>query len=476
MRRTVKFLMRHFGLRSCNYDIPSSTGRKYQVCLDYHIGRCAGACEDLESVEEYQKHVDAVIMFLSGRRKDLINKLQERMATASNDLKFEEAARLRDTIEAFESIWQKQKVDSAQDIDRDIIAFARDAADATTVVMQIREGILIGRQDFQLAIDKTELDRELLAGFLKQYYNHAENLPGEIYIPIEIEDTLLFESWLSEMKKSKIRLITPQKGEKVKLIAMAETNARLLLDEILLQKMKYKTRVPKASSELQKFLGLDRAPITISCFDVSNLGETDKAASLAFFDRGKPKKAEYRHFKIKNVEGQDDFASMREVIDRYVSRQIEAEIPLPDLMMVDGGKGQLSVAKEVLNSHGLNDQPVIGLAKRLEEVYIPDQTAPVSIPRHSTAIRLLKLVRDEAHRFAITYHRKLRSRRIIGSELENISGIGENRRNLLLKHFGSMKKIREASYDEIKSVKGMPQSTARRIYDYFHSDQSNRRK
>lgn len=474
MRRTLKFLMRHFGIRSCNYEIPSSTGRKYKVCLDYHIGRCAGACIDEESSEEYKKHVDAVIYFLSGRQSDLIASLNQRMNKASEDTQFEEAARLRDTIEAMESVWRKQKVDVAQGINRDVISYAREDKDAVAAVMQIREGILIGRQDMQLKANPEISEEDLLSGFLKQFYNHTENLPEEIFLPVPISEGKLIEKWLSKSKGMKIKILTPQRGDKVKLVSMAETNARLVLDEMLLQRKKYKERIPASAAALRKILRLDKAPQTISCFDVSNLGSTDKAASLVYFEKGKPKKSEYRHFKIKTVEGQDDFAAMREVFSRYVKRRKEENKKLPNLMMVDGGKGQLSIAVEVLTQHQIKNQPIIGLAKKLEEVFLPNQSEPVYIPKNSPAINLLKRVRDEAHRFAITYHRKLRSKRTIKSELDNIPGVGPSRRKALLKHFGSVKKIKNAAVDEISQIKGIPSKLAQDIYSHIHSGKNKK--
>lgn len=472
MRRTWKFLMHHFGLRSCNLEIPSSTGRKYKVCLDYHIGRCGGPCEGLQTEEQYHKHVEAVILFLSGRRTDLIKRLQEQMRQASAEMHFEEAGRVRDTIAAMESVQQKQKVDSAADIDRDVVAFAREDAEAAAVVLQIREGILIGRQDIQLRTDAETPDEEMLAGFLHQYYNESENLPEEIYLPVAVGEASLIEDWLSGRKGSKVRLVFPQKGEKQKLVVMAETNARLILDEILLQKRKYQEKVPASAASLQQLLRLEKSPLTISCFDISNLGQTDKAASLVYFEKGKPKKSEYRHFKIKTVEGQDDFACMREVITRYVTRRVEEGKPLPDLMMVDGGKGQLAVAKDVLDGRALHSQPVIGLAKRLEEVFLPNQSSPVTIPKTSAAINLLKRVRDEAHRFAVTYHRKLRSKRTITSELEGIKGVGKARLEMLLKHFGSVAAVKEAASDDLAKVPGMPKAVADKVYDHFHTASS----
>ncbi len=467
MRRTLKFLMRHFGLRSCTFEIPSPTGREYKVCLDYHIGRCAGACIGEETEEQYKKHVSAVVMFLSGRQTELINSLKEKMRELSDDLQFEAAAKVRDTIDAMESVWRKQKVDVARDVNRDVVAYARDGHDAVAAVMQIREGLLIGRQDMQLKVGAELTEPELLSGFIKQYYNHAENLPEEIYLPIEIDDTSIVQKWLASIRGGKVQIINPLRGQKVRLVSMAETNARLVLDEILLQKRKYKERIPQSAAALRKILRMDKAPQTISCFDISNLGHTDKAASLVYFERGKPKKSEYRHFKIKTVEGQDDFASMQEVFTRYVKQSVEENKPLPDLMMVDGGKGQLTMAVRVLAEHGIEDQPVIGLAKRLEEVFIPHKSDPMSIPKNSPAINLLKRVRDEAHRFAISYHRKLRSRRTISSELDGITGVGEARRTALLRHFGSVKKLKAASVEEIAEVKGIPTKLAEQIYSHF---------
>ncbi|MFH1700289.1 MAG: excinuclease ABC subunit UvrC [Candidatus Zixiibacteriota bacterium] len=472
MRRTLKFLMRHFGIRSCNYEIPSSTGRKYKVCLDYHIGRCAGACIGEETQADYKKHVDAVIMFLSGRQSDLIGSLKERMQFASGQTLFEEAARLRDTIEAMESVWRRQKVDAAQGINRDVIAYAREDNDAVAVVMQIREGILIGRQDMQLKVNSDISGEELLSGFLKQFYNHAENFPEEIFLPVKIAEEKLIEKWLSKSKGIKTKILTPQRGEKVKLVSMAEANARLVLDEMLLQKKKYYERIPASAAALQKALDLDKAPQTISCFDISNLGQSDKAASLVYFEKGKPKKTEYRHFKIKTVEGQDDFAAMREVITRYVLRRRKENKPLPDLMMVDGGKGQLSVAVEVLNQCKIENQPIIGLAKKLDEVFIPYKSESVFIPKNSPALNLLKRVRDEAHRFAITYHHNLRKNRTIKSELDDIPGVGPSRRKMLLKHFGSVKRVKMASIEEITALKNISAELAQNIYNYFHHEKN----
>jgi excinuclease ABC subunit C len=366
-------------------------------------------------------------------------------------------------VTALESVRQKQKVDSAQDVDRDVIACARDGRDAVAAALQIREGILIGRQDFHLSVDPEVPEGEFVAGFIRQYYHRAENLPQEVYLAAPIDEQSLTEAWLSAAKGEKVVIVVPQKGEKHRLVAMAEANARLLLDELMLQKQKYRDKAPASASALQKVLGLAAPPQTISCFDISNLGATDKAASLVYFEKGKPKKSEYRHFRVKTIEGQDDFGAMREVITRYVTRAKGESRPLPDLMMVDGGKGQLAVAKEVLDGAGFSAQPLIGLAKKLEELFVPGQTGPVSIRRDSPALALLKRVRDEAHRFAITYHRQLRKKRLVKSALDAIPGVGPARREALLRHFGSVKKIREATAGQIAEAPGISARLAEQI-------------
>jgi excinuclease ABC subunit C len=463
MRRTLSYLMQLFKIRTCNYQIPPPEGKKLQVCLDYRINRCMGPCEGLQSQEDYAEAIKSVKLVLSGHGRRLVEQLEAKMHAASKALDFEEARELRDRIEAIKSVWFKQNVDIGEIVDRDIIALAREGNDGLAVVMQIRDGVLIGRQDFRLSAEGDDDDAVVLETFVKQYYNHQPNLPDEICVPSELPDAPLLEEWLRQAKGSKLPIVTPQKGQKVRLLELAARNARLLLDEVMIQKRQVKERTSKMVTSLKDELKLVNSPRRMACFDISNTGETDFVGSCAYFENGKPKKNQYRHFKIKGKSRQDDFTMMREVIGRYFHRLREEDTEPPDLVVVDGGKGQLSSAVAELKSLGFDGQPVIGLAKRLEEVFLPELSDAITIPRGSPALMLLKRIRDEAHRFAIEYNRKVRQKRTIKSQLDDIPGIGPAKRAALLKQFGSVKRIGEASLKEIAAVKGITPQLAERI-------------
>nr|MBN2277083.1 excinuclease ABC subunit UvrC [candidate division Zixibacteria bacterium] len=468
MRRTVEFLCRLFKIRSCNLTIPHPTGKVQKVCLDYRIGRCGGPCENFQTQEEYAEAVDSVLLFLSGRGRTLIDKLEKKMTHYSENMEYESAAEIRDQIEALKSVQQKQKVDAGKIIDRDIIALAREGRDTVVVVMQIREGVLIGRQDFQLRSELDDSEAEVLSGFLKQYYNNQPNLPEEVYLPCDPGDLNLVADWLTRARGRRVYVLTPVKGDKLKLVDLASSNARLLLDELLIQKKGYTERIVKSVQALKDDLSLARSPRSIACVDISNTGTTDAVGSLVYFLNGKPLKSRYRHFRIKGVAGQDDFAMMREVVGRYFYRLKDENDSPPDLLVVDGGKGQLSSVRNEIESIGFENQNIIGLAKRLEEVYLPGHRDPLTIPKSSPGLLLLKRVRDEAHRFAIEYNRKVRTRRTIASALDKIEGVGPRRRDILLKHFGSVKKVRVASLKDIKAVKGIPAPIAEKIFRSLH--------
>ncbi|UCG62099.1 MAG: excinuclease ABC subunit UvrC [Candidatus Zixiibacteriota bacterium] len=463
MRQTVAFLSRLFTIRTCNLVIPAPPGKQHKVCLDYHIQRCGGPCEGFQSEEEYRELVDSVIMVLSGKSKKLISLLTDKMNRASARVQYEEAARIRDQIEAINSVMIKQHVDIGELVDRDIISIAREEKDAVAVVMQLREGVLIGRQDFQLGAEAEEADQVVLESFVTQYYNHQPNMPSEVIVPLELPEVALLERWLKKIKGSRVKVVTPRIGEKLRLVDLAARNARLLLDEMLIQKKRYAERTSKMVTSLKDELGLARSPRTIVCFDISNIGEADTVGSCVFFENARPKKSEYRHFKIKGVVGQDDFKMMREIIGRYFHRLKENKQSPPDLVVVDGGKGQLSSARAELKYLGLDSQPLIALAKKLEEVYKPGAPDPVTISRSSPGLILLKQVRDEAHRFAITYGRKVRSKRTIKSGLDGIPGIGPVKRAALLNRFGSVARIKELSAKELSSVKGINIKLAEKI-------------
>lgn len=463
MNRTVHFLTRLFKIRACNLVIPAPAGKKYKVCLDYRIGRCGGPCEDIQTEASYRDNVNALIMALSGKTKELIGVLGGRMQRASDELRFEEARQLRDQIDALKAVSQKQSVDIGEVSNQDIVGLARESADAIAVVMQFREGALIGRQEFTLETDKDDTDEAVVQSFVTQYYNHQPNIPEEIIVPIELADQKLLERWLKTMASGRVKIIAPKIGGGLRLVQLANKNARLVLDERLIHKKAMSDRTSKMVLSLKEELGLSRSPRTMVCFDISNTGETDSVGSAVFFDNGVPKKGEYRHFKIKGVVGQDDFKMMREVVGRYFYRRKEEKRPMPDLVVVDGGKGQLSSAGAELASLGLKEQSIISLAKRLEEVYLPGRSDPVTIPKSSPALLLLKRIRDEAHRFAITYNRKVRSKRTIKSALDDIDGVGESRRERLLKEFGSVERIRQATPEDLARVKGISTQMAQKI-------------
>jgi excinuclease ABC subunit C len=466
MRQTLRILRRIFPVRSCNVALPSA--RKIKLCLDFYIKRCLGPCEGKIKEKEYREIIDNVCLFLSGRNEALLSHLKQRMQHYARTENFEMAAQIRDQVKALESVMEKQKVADTEKVDRDIIAFARYKKDVCVVALQIREGILIGRQNFHLtALEETE-DKEILSTFFRQYYMHSVVIPPEIILPIEMDDQEMIQDWLASKRKGKVKFLIPQRGEKVRLLEMANYNAQLSLDELLLQKSEAKRKVPQAIKSLEKDLYLSIPPRKIAAFDISNLGSSDAVGSLVFFEDGQPRKSRYRRFKIKTVEGQDDFAMMGEVVRRYFTRLTEEKKEFPDLVLVDGGKGQLSTTLETLNTLGIKNQNVIALAKRLDEIFLPGKSDSLMIPKGSASLKLLQRIRNEAHRFAVEYHRKLRKKRTIKSELDQIPGIGPARRKILLKHFGSVEKIKQASLDELLQAEGISKKTAENIYDYFH--------
>jgi len=463
MHRTLEFLCRLFTIRTCNLVIPHPQGKPYKVCLDYHIKRCGGPCEGFQSREEYAELVKAVIMALQGKSQELIDTLELRMQSASENMDFESAKQFKDQAEALKHVMIRQNVDVGEVVDRDIVSVAREKNDAVAVVMQIRRGILIGRQDFQLEADIANSDEQVIETFVTQYYNFQPNLPEELFLPCDLVGKSVLEAWLLESKGSRVRVITPKAGRKAKLVDLAAANARLLLDELLIQKRGFKERTSKMVVSLKDALALAVLPVRMVCFDISNTGESDAVGSCVYFENAKPKKSEYRHFRIKGVTGQDDFKMMREIIGRYFFRISKEGGKQPDLVVVDGGKGQLSAAKAELDSLGFRAQPVMGLAKRLEEIYLPGATDPLTISKSSPGLILLKRIRDEAHRFAIEFNRKVRTKRTIKSELEKIQGIGPAKVKALLSHFGSVAKVRAATLEEIAGVKGMSTQLAEMV-------------
>jgi excinuclease ABC subunit C len=467
MRRTVKLISRVFMIRSCNLVIPPPKGRSYRVCLDYFIKRCPGPCEFKIAQDAYGELIKGACLFLAGRSRELFDTLRTRMAAAAEEEHFEEAAQLRDQLTALESVVEKQKVSSDDGSNRDILAFDREARDAVVIALQIRDGILIGRQHFHLVADKSDTPESIVTAFIKQYYLDAPLLPDEIYLPVAIEDADLIGGWLREKKGNRVALHHPQRGQKVRLVQMAQENARQVLQEILLQKRGSADRVASSVAALGEAIMLEKPPLTIAAFDISNLGGREPVASCVFFDNAKPVKSEYRHFNVK-AGAPDDFAAMREVVGRYVKRRVADQKPLPDLLLIDGGRGQLSSAAEALHEAGIEDQPMIGLAKRLDEIVFPYQSETLMLPRTSPALHLIQRIRDEAHRFANTFQRKKRAQRTVKSQLDGIAGIGPSRRDALLQHFGSVTAIQQAGIIELTTTPGMTRRAALALWQFMH--------
>ncbi|HRN27969.1 MAG TPA: excinuclease ABC subunit UvrC [Ignavibacteriaceae bacterium] len=456
MRGSLRMINQIFKIRSCKLDLTKKNiaDKKFKVCLDYHIKKCDGPCENLVSVKEYNEMVDEVVKLLKGKTDDLIKDLKTRMQSAVENLEFEKAAELRDKIDQLNSISSKQKIVNDDEEDRDIFAVAFEGKDSTCAVFNIRSGKLIGKKQLKLAIEEGEELSNIYSAAIKFYYGDQVEIPREVIVEIPPEDTDALTEWLRMRSNKKTKIFVPQRGDLKSLVKMCKENAILQLKEIQLQKMKNLGNVSYSVSALQRDLRLKTLPRKIECFDISNLQGTDSVASMVVFEDGKPKKSLYRKFIIKTVEGPDDFSSMREVIERRYSRLKEENQPLPDLIMVDGGKGQLSSAVEILDSLGFNNYNIIGLAKRLEEVFLPNNSDPELIPKTSSGLKLLQQIRDEAHRFAITFHRVRRSKRTIKSELTDIKGIGTETAKLLLERFGSLESIKQALQKELEEAVG----------------------
>ncbi len=456
MRASLKIINQIFKVRSCKLDLTEENiaAKKFRVCLDFHINKCDGPCEGLIQPKEYNDMINEVIKLLKGKTNELIKELKVRMQKSVDNLEFEKAAELRDKIDQLSSISSKQKIVNDDEEDRDIFAIAYEGKDSTCAVFNIRSGKLIGKKQLKLTIEEGEELPNIYSAAIKFYYGDQVEIPYEIIVEVPPEDADALTEWLRMKSNRKTKIFVPQRGDLKSLVKMCKENAILQLKEIQLQKMKNLGNVSYSVSALQRDLRLRTLPRKIECFDISNLQGTDTVASMVVFEDGKPKKSLYRKFIIKTVEGPDDFSSMREVIERRYSKLLEENQPLPDLIMVDGGKGQLSSAVEILDNLGFINYNIIGLAKRLEEVFLPNNSDPELIPKTSSGLKLLQQIRDEAHRFAITFHRERRSKRIIKSELTDIKGIGTETAKLLLQKFGSLKSIKQAPQNELEKVVG----------------------
>ncbi len=471
LRYTLKTLQRIFPVRSCKYDLNPETIKKgtVKLCLDYYINKCNGPCQGLFSKQDYAIVIERVRQFLKGKTDNITRELKQEMQESADKLEFEEAARVRDKLDALENYRNNQKMVMSDERDRDVVAIKKEDDEACAVLVKIRDGKIIGR--IHKYISKIELfdERELLKTFVNDYYLQAEDIPQDILIEYEIEGSTIIEEYLSEKSSRKVYFSKPQIGDKKKLIDLSIKNAGYLLEELKLQKLKANDFVPHSVQALKRDLKLKKLPRTIECFDISNIQGTDPVASMVYFKDGKPKKSEYRKFKIHIKETPDDFAMMREVVERRYNRILKEKKEMPDLIIIDGGKGQLSSALSVLIKLELKEQQVIGLAKRLEEIFIPGFSDAQMLPKTSSSLRLVQQIRDEAHRFAVTFHRQRRKVRTLTSELDEIPGIGEKRKMSLLNAFGSLKKVKQASLDELTSTGKLPQRVAQKVYNHFNA-------
>ena len=471
IRETLDLLLRTFPVRTCSQGVFDRCRRINRPCLFYDIGKCAAPCVGHVTTEQHRGIADDLVGFLEGHFEPVLKRLEADMGDASEAQEYERAARLRDQLTSVRKAIEKQVVVSDRNESFDVVALAEDELEAALQVFFVRGGRMVGRKGF--VVDKVEeLDTaRLLATFLRDLYMGEEEIPREILVPGTPADEELLTRWLAERRGGPVSFRIPQRGEKRTLLDTVEQNARESFAQHKLRRRSDFAARAKQLTALQEALGLPDAPLRIECFDISNTGPTEVVGSMVVFEDGLPKRSDYRRFKVRGVEGQDDFASMAEVVRRRFQRYLaDRDVPPakgrrfaypPNLLVIDGGKGQLNAATTVLADIGVQEISVIGLAKRFEEVYRPGRSDPILIPRGSEALYLLQHIRDEAHRFAITYHRTLRDRRVRESALDRVPGIGEERKKRLLKTFGSVRRILQASEQELAAV--VPAPVARKV-------------
>ena len=465
LKLSLKIIRDVFKVRSCKFYLDEKVvkSKKVKLCLDYQIKKCDGPCEGLISEKEYNENINRVKKILQRKSFKVIEQLKSEMDENSNNLNFEKSLELRNKINSLQIYFQKQKIFSSNNINRDIIAIAVENKHAVGIIFKIRDGKFFGKQNYLIS-NATENNSQIMEQLLEQHYLSNENFPNEIFLSCEVENENLLLDWLSTKTSEKIEIQIPKIGDKAKLVQMCEKNAKLHLEEVLQKKVDKKKYILHEIYSLQRDLRFKKLPIKIECFDISHLQGSDTVASLIVFENGKPKKNEYRKFKIKTVSKVDDFLSMKEVVFRRYKTLLDEKKEVPDLILIDGGKGQLSSAKQVLDELNL-DIPIISLAKKLEEIFLPNQTEAILIPRTSSSLKLLQKIRDEAHRFAITFHKLLRSARTIQTELTNVLGIGKKRAELLLQHFDSIENITKSSIEELSKIVG--KKNAKNLLNYF---------
>jgi excinuclease ABC subunit C len=464
LRRSLKAVHKIFPVRSCDYFIndESIAAEKVSLCLDYHIKKCQGPCEGMVPESDYNEMIKQVIQFLQGRTKETEKYIQNQMKKSSSEMRFEDAGMYRDQLHAIGQFKDRQRKVAADFEDRDVFAFAKEEDYAIAVIVRIRNGRITSREKISLR-KLDELDAVTLETIITRFYLESDFIPKEISLPIEPDNQDQLNIWLKEKRNGAVQLSVPQRGEKAKEVRLAYQNAKLLLGEWMLNRKKRRELVPKMINQLQDDLQLKVPPRKIEAFDISHLGGTNTVASMVCFTDGKPKKSAYRKFKVKTVEGIDDFASMREIVHRRYKRVKEEGIGLPDLILIDGGKGQLSMAVSALRELGLDYLPIVGLAKRLEEVFVPGQADAQSIHKQSPGLILLRRIRDEAHRFAITFQKQKRTASISTSVFHEIPGMGEKRVKKLLRKYKDIQRISGLKPDEIQKDMSLSNAIAKEI-------------
>ena len=469
VRQTLKVIKGIFPFRSCSRVI---TGTDSRACLDYYIHHCLAPCIGVASKEEYAEVIKQVILFLEGKQEVVVQELESKMNKAAEALNFEQAAWLRDQIQAINRVIEGQRIATAVRGEQDVIALAGDKDQAYVQVFFIRGGKLIGRESFVLQGTRSEEPPQIMTSFIKQFYSSNPYIPPLLLLQYPVEDTTVIENWLQSKKGAKVHIQVPCRGSKRRLVKIVAENAQQGLEQLKIKQLAAPAALEAALAEIKRELRLPRLPSRMEGYDISNIRGTAAAGSMVVFEKGKPEPSHYRRFKIKTVLGVDDYAMLHEVLKRRFKRSSDASAAnswaiLPDLILVDGGKGQLNAALSAIGESGVKSVPTASLAKENEEIFIPRKAEPIILPRSSPGLQLLQRLRDEAHRFALGYYQKIHKRETFASVLDTIPGIGPRRKRALLKQFGSVQGIRKASEEELAAAKGMNQSLARRVKEYL---------
>jgi excinuclease ABC subunit C len=468
---SMNLVRRLFPFRTCTIEIKEGERALARPCLLYHIKRCQGPCIEAVSKADYGSQIEQIQLFLEGRQENVVRALSTEMAAASERTDYEAAAALRDKIRAIERTMESQKMAAFRRTELDLIGLARQDNQAAIQLFAIRGGKAVGRDVFLLDAAREASDDEVLSSFVEQYYARATSIPPQVLVPRSLGEAGVLESYLAERRGGPVRILVPQRGEKRELMALAARNAGETLAREQARWLADQGKTLGALEELAEALGLPGPPLRIECYDISNFQGAESVGSMVVFEEGKPRTGEYRRFRIKTVVGANDFASHQEVLRRRFRRARNGEEgnaeelrwAMPDLVIIDGGKGQVAAAKEVLDELGLHDLPVFGLAKEREELFAPGSSVPIVLPPTSAALYMVQRLRDEAHRFAITYHRDLRAKRAVRSAFDDLPGVGPKRRRALLRVFGSARRVREAPVEQIAAVPGIGASLAARI-------------